>query len=192
MINDGLKLNQSVAPQMLRGRGVSDDLEMSGKFQYQLFDALGNPLTAELTAPNGITTLAKSALFNAFFKNGTRWTNWYVGLMDAFTYVTILPTDSMVSHSGWTEFLPYVTFDDIYGPRIAWGQGTASGGQITNSAQIVFKFTNNGSVIGIFVSTDQVKEHWEPTGMLWSTALFAAPLSVADGDQLRVTYTISA
>lgn len=187
-----LNFQETLIPRLTRGRGIPDSFNPVGKFKYQLLDALGKPLTDELIAPNGITTIAKNDIFNVYFNAGTQPTaaNWSLGLIDNSTFTAISNSDLISSHTGWTEFTGYKRSDDNTTNRATWGQGSASSAQITNASQVTFTFTASGSVTGIFVASSTAKS--ATTGILWSTALFAAPLAVAIDDILRVTYTLSA
>ena len=73
-----------------------------------------------------------------------------------------------------------------------WGQGAAGSAQIANSSPCIFIFTTEGSINGIFIISWAGKGIDTSGTWLWSTASFAATLNVAAGDELRVTYTLSA
>ena len=71
------------------------------------------------------------------------------------------------------------------------GAEAAASQSISNSVTSAdFNITASGTIHGIFVTSDNTKSG--TTGTLWSTAPFAAPLSVNNGDLLKVTYTLSA
>lgn len=192
-MNESLNLRQSLAgSSMLRGRQLPDRLNLHGFYKAQLVDRFGNPLTDELIVPNGICTAAKDALFNMFFNAATGWTSWYIGLINNTGFTAIQPTDVMASHSGWTEFTAYTWGSSDVGNRQPWGQGSSSGGSLTNGTQLVYTFTDVGGVAGIFVTSKQARNDWSGSNLLWSTALFNAALTVADGDQLKISYTLAA
>lgn len=135
--------------------------------------------------PNGITIVGKNHMFNATFNLATATNLWYAGLLDNGSFTGVSESDTMVSHAGWLEYQNYT------GARKAWGQGTAAAKAITNASAFTFTFaTSSGTVQGIFIiGTTSTKG--ATTGVLWSTALFPAPLAVQVGDVLNVTYTVN-
>lgn len=136
---------------------------------------------------NGITNVGKNKILNDMFNDGTQTANssWYIGLIDASGYTALAATDTMSSHSGWNEFTTYSEAN-----RVAWGSGTASAQSTTNSTPATFNITGTATVKGVFIPTNNTKSG--TTGTLWSTALFSADVPVSNGDQLKVTYTVSA
>lgn len=137
--------------------------------------------------PNDITNQGKNSLFEIMFHDGTQIANssWFIGLISNSGYSALAAADTMSSHAGWTEFTGY-----SQGTRVAWGAGAAASQSITNASPATFDITSSGTVKGIFVVSNSTKGG--TTGTLWSTALFSADVPVANGDQLRVTYTVSA
>ena len=137
--------------------------------------------------PNDITNQGKNSLFEIMFHDGTQIasSSWFIGLISNSGYSALAAGDTMSSHSGWTEFTGY-----SQSTRVAWGPGAAASQSITNSSPATFDINSSGTVKGIFVVSNSTKGG--TTGTLWSTALFTADVPVANGDQLRVTYTVSA
>lgn len=137
--------------------------------------------------PNDITNQGKNSLFEIMFHDGTQIasSSWFIGLISNSGYSALAAGDTMSSHSGWTEFTGY-----SQGTRVAWGPGAAASQSITNASPATFDITSSGTVKGIFVVSNSTKGG--TTGTLWSTALFSADVPVANADQLRVTYTVSA
>lgn len=136
---------------------------------------------------NGITNVGKNKILDDMFNDGTQTANssWYIGLIDASGYTALADTDTMASHSGWNEFTTYSEAN-----RVAWGSGAAASQSTTNASPATFNITGTATVKGVFVPTNNTKSG--TTGTLWSTALFSADVPVSNGDQLKVTYTVSA
>jgi hypothetical protein len=137
--------------------------------------------------PNDITNQGKNSLFEVYFHDGTQIAaaSWFIGLISNSGYSALAAGDTMASHAGWTEFTGY-----SQATRVAWGPGAAASQSITNASPATFDINASGTVKGIFVVSNSTKGG--TTGTLWSTALFSADVPVANGDQLRVTYTVSA
>jgi len=158
---------------------------LKGKFQVEHYDAEGN-LKGTYDLVNGITNVGKNLLLEVMFSNGAAvvQADWCIGLISLASYSALAAGDTMASHAGWIEFTSYNE-----GNRVAWGQGDAASQSITNAAAATFNITGSGTVKGIFVTSEDTKSG--TTGTLWSTALFAADVAVTNGDQLKVTYTVS-
>lgn len=135
---------------------------------------------------NDITNEGKNTILNVMFNDVTATANasWFLGLISLASYTALAATDVMNSHSGWTEFTAY-----SQSTRVAWGSGTASAQSTTNASAATFDINSSGTVKGIFATTVSTKSG--TTGKLWATALFAADVPVANGDSLKVTYTVS-
>lgn len=93
--------------------------------------------------------------------------------------------DTMSSHAGWAENANYSE-----ATRPSWGQGAASGQQVTNATAVDFSIDTNGQTIaGIFATTNNTKSG--TTGTLISAVNFSSSKSADNGDTLQVTYTLS-
>jgi hypothetical protein len=131
--------------------------------------------------PNGIVDVGMNDLLDVHFGASSQHTAWYIGLIDNSGYTGVSNSDTLASHTGWTEATPYS------GNRVAWSVGSASSRSISNSSTADFSITSSATLKGIFV-TDQASG---TTGILWSTALFSSTVSVQNGDTLKITYTVS-
>lgn len=133
---------------------------------------------------NTIVNEGKNLLLNIMFGATAKIATWYMGLIDNAAFTIISNTDTAASHAGWAE---YTANSDA--TRGTWGAGTASSQTITNAAAVVFNFTATATINGIFISTVNTKG--SSTGTLWSAASFASTVGVVNGDQLKMTYTLS-
>ena len=136
---------------------------------------------------NGITNVGKNKILDDMFNDGTQTANnsWFIGLIDLSGFTALAAADTMAIHSGWNEFTTYSEAN-----RVAWGSGAASSQSTTNSSPATFNITGTATVKGVFVVTNNTKSG--TTGVLWATALFSSDVPVSNGDQLKVTYTVSA
>lgn len=145
----------------------------------------GGKIISEHFIHNDVTNAGKNDLFDKYFRNGTTAAAWYIGLIDSSGFTAFAAGDTMSSHSGWNEF---TTYDEA--TRVAWGPDAAASQAITNSTKATFNIAGSGTIKGILVVTVSTKGG--TTGILWSTAAFTTPPPVADDDQLKVTYNLSA
>jgi hypothetical protein len=134
--------------------------------------------------PNTVVNTGKNSILDVQFHSATQITAWYIGLMDNTSYSSNPVTDTMSSHAGWVEFTTYSE-----SVRQTWGAGAPASQQITNASPATFNISGSGTLRGIFVASNSTKSG--TTGTLWSSALFSSTLSVANGDQVKITYTIS-
>lgn len=151
--------------------------------------------------PNGITIQGKNFLENIMFDSGTQITAWYEGLIDAGNSVTLSENDvyaGINTSNGWKEFQSYNVSANAT-IRATWTPSAASNKAITNPSPMVYDITANGSVYGVFVcggvasANLKADNNNNANACLWATANFTSGnVTVQNGDQLKVTYTVSA
>ena len=156
-----------------------------GKFHVEHYNKEGKFL-GKYDFPNGIVNVGKNLILDVMFNDGVAIANssWYLGLIDNSGYSALADADTMSSHAGWNEFTSYSE-----GNRVAWGSDAASSQSTSNSTPATFNISGSGTVKGIFVTSNNTKAG--TSGTLWATALFSADVPVSNGDQLKVTYTVS-
>lgn len=152
---------------------------------------------------NGIVNEGKDLLLNVMFDGTAAITTWYLGLIDNSGF-TALAADDLYDDidqagNGWDEFKLYTDGNnaDNTTTRPEWGPDPASAQSITNSTVAVYNITGAGTVKGVFTvgggAAPQTKGNHAADATLWATALFTSgDVLVANADQLKVTYTVSA
>lgn len=185
MFNQAFGMVQNLIPTVTRKRESEDRLKFKNPIRLEHWRG-GRMIGSQLTH-NDITNVGKNYIFNVMFNNGSQIANssWYIGLISLSSYSALAAADTMSSHAGWTEFTSY-----SQPTRVAWGSGSATSQSTTNASPATFDITGSGTVKGIFVTT--VSTISGTTGTLWATALFGADVPVTNGDQLKITYTVSA
>ena len=152
---------------------------------------------------NGVTNEGKNALFNVFFDADTQITTWYMILVDNSGYTALAAGDTYddidQAGNGWDEFKTYTDAgnSDSTVTRPVWNPDAASGQSISNSSQVIFDVTGTATVKGLAIvgggAASNTKGDHASDGTLWSTALFdQGDTAVINGDQLKITYTVSA
>lgn len=161
-------------------------LNPKGRVFVEHFDRFGR-FKGRYQVPNGIVNEGKDEILDVMFNDATQTANnsWFIGLIDLSGFTALADTDTMSSHAGWNEFTSYSEAN-----RVAWGSGAAASQSTTNSTPATFNISGSGTVKGVLVTTNNTKGG--TSGLLWATALFAADVPVSNGDQLKVTYTVSA
>jgi hypothetical protein len=130
------------------------------------------------TFRNTVTTAGKNDLIDKYFKGSGYTAAWYLGLKGSGS---VAAGDTLASHSGWSEVTPYS------GNRPAITFGSTSGGSNAASA-VSYSITGSATVAGAFIAS----ANSGTSGTLYSAGDFAASRSVASGDTLNVTPTVSA
>jgi hypothetical protein len=131
---------------------------------------------------NLVTNAGRDDLLAKYFKGSAYTASWFVGLKGTGSAAA---ADTMGSHAGWAEVTPYSE-----GARQALTLGTVSSQSVSNSAaKATFSINATQTVAGAFVANDSTKGG--TAGLLYSAGDFAAPRSVASGDTVQVTVTLT-
>jgi len=160
-----------------------DTMKLRGAFKVEHRDADGN-IKGVYDFPNGIVDEGLNHILNTQFHGTSQVSTWYIGLVDNDSWTAFADADTLSSHAGWAENSHYTESE-----RVTWAEDAAATRSITNSTTADFSINATGNIKGIFVSSNGVKAG--ATGTLWSTAAFSSVVSVANGDTLKVTYTVS-
>ena len=167
-------------------KSLNSKLDPRGRFVVEHLDKFGK-LKGAYDFPNGISDEGKDKILDDMFNDGVQTANnsWFIGLVDLSGFSTLADADTMASHAGWNEFTSYSEAN-----RVAWGSGAAASESTTNASPATFNINGSGTVKGVLVVTNNTKGG--TSGTLWATALFSADVPVSNGDQLKITYTVSA
>jgi hypothetical protein len=125
-----------------------------------------------------------------YFKGSAYTAAWYIGLYGAAASNSPAAGDTMASHAGWTEIVPY---SNATRPAATFGTATTANPSVQTNSASPASFTINATatVGGAFLVSNSTKSG--TTGVLFSASDFTAPgdRSVASADTLNVTYTFS-
>ncbi len=157
-------------------------LRHKGIFYFELWR--NDKLIKQIQAKNGITTEGKDHVLNSVFRSATQITTWYIGLIDAAGFASLLVADTLASHTGWSEIIPGTGYT---GNRQEWVKAAATGGSMTSSSQAIFPILGTYRVQGgllCSVASGSV-------GTLQTTGIFDTPVDVINGDDFKVVYSAS-
>lgn len=146
------------------------------RYEAECFDADGN-LKWRDGFNNLVTTVGKNDTIDKYFKGSAYTAAWYLGLKGTGTAVV---GDTASSHAGWAEVNPYS------GNRPAITFGTTAAGSNTATTNS-FTITGSATVAGAFIQSVNTGT----TGILYSAGDFSASRTVANGDTLNVTVTVT-
>ncbi len=161
-----------------------NDMNLKGRYVIEHMDREGN-LKGQYEIPNGIVDVGLNNILDVMFNGQAQTATWYIGLVDNSGWTAFANADTLSSHAGWAEFTNYTEAN-----RVAWVEGAASSRSMTNATTADFSINASGNLKGIFISSNNVKSTGN-TGTLWSTAAFSSVVATANGDTLKVTYTVS-
>jgi hypothetical protein len=157
---------------------------VKGRFVVEHRDRDDN-LKATYEFPNGIVDEGMNHILDTQFTGSAQIATWYIGLIDNAGFSAVSDADTLASHGGWSESTTYTESN-----RVTWDEDAASSRSISNSTTADFSINATGNLKGIFISSNNVKSTGN-TGTLWSTANFSSVVATANGDTLKVTYTVS-
>ena len=181
------KANDVAASGLIARPASSEGARAMGKFTFECYDKDGKlKWTAEsknLVVNVGLQYMAGTALANST----AQITTWYVGLYGAAASNTPAASDTMSSHSGWTEIDCY---SNATRPAATFAASTnANPSVVTNTSnKAVFNIDATATVGGAFLTSNNTI--LGTTGTLFSAADFQSPgdRSVVSGDVISVTY----
>ena len=187
------KSTDTVSSGLIAGAKPEEQMTALGYFTVQCYDKDGKlKWEAEnhnLVVNQGLQYMCSVAL-TAGATAQPQLTTWYIGLYGAGASNTPAAGDTMASHAGWTEAVPY---SNATRPACTFVAATTANPSVaTNSASPAsFSINATATVGGAFLVSNNTKSG--TTGTLFSAADFSAPgdRSVASGDTLNVTYTLS-
>lgn len=156
----------------------------TGRYRAECFDKDGVLKWVE-EFDNVVTTVGKNLIATGAFANAAQGAP-VMGLKGTGTAVA---ADTQASHGSWLE-VGLANAPTYTGNRQVLVPGVASGGVVTASA-LSFSITSTGTVAGAFINVGGSATKDNTTGTLVSAGDFAAPRSVASGDTLNVTYSLT-
>jgi hypothetical protein len=163
---------------------MNQKTKLAGRFVVEHRDVEGT-LKATYEFPNGIVDEGLNHILATQFNGGAQVATWYIGLVDNSGWTAFADADTLSSHAGWSENTDYTESN-----RVTWAEDAPAARSISNSTTADFSINASGNLKGIFVSSNNVKSTGN-TGTLWSTAAFSSVVATANGDTLKVTYTVS-
>lgn len=168
---------------------AGESASAKGVYSMQCFDKDGN-LKWEAQCPNLVVNGGLQDMNSKYFTGSAYTAAWYIGLYGAGASNTPAAGDTMASHAGWTEVVPY---SQATRPQCVFGTPTTANPSVaTNSASpAVYSINATATVGGAFLVSNSTKSG--TTGTLYSASDFTSPgdRSVVSGDTLNVTYTLS-
>jgi hypothetical protein len=189
MTTEKLKVTDHISSGLIAGTQSGEQAKATGVYHIECHDKDGNLKwsadSKNLVVNAGLAYMAGTALTSV-----AQITSWYIGLYGAGASNTPAAGDTMSSHAGWTEVVPYSNATRVAATFVT--ATTANPSVVTNAASpATFNINATSTVGGAFLTSGSAKNG--TTGTLFSAADFSSPgdRSVVSGDVLSVTYTFS-
>lgn len=135
--------------------------------------------------PNLVVDEGLTHMLGVTFNSVTQISGWYLGIYET-NYTPQADDDATNVASRTTESTAYNE-----GTRVSWQKGAVAANAISNSAnRATFTMNATKTIYGCFLVSNSAKQ--AVSGTLISVAPFTNARSVISGDELVVTYTLTA
>lgn len=176
-------------PTVIRSPQNGLTIQERGVFTFEVRNADGE-LTQTAVATNALTTVGANKILDNWRSTSAGSSSLFIGLINGATSPTLATSDTMASHTGWTEAT--WTSSSSYA-RQAWNPGAASNGQMTASSG-TFTLSNVSSnvvVAGAFLTDAASASGASDT--LFATSQFTgnSTLTLGVNDTLTISFNIS-
>jgi len=182
------------------GAAQNETVGIEGQYHVECRDAAGNLKWAE-EFPNLVNAVGKQLMLDTLLKGSSYTvTGPYLGLIATTSPTFGTGSDTMTSHSGWTEFTNYTVGGSAVRGTAVFASSTSTGStpaNITTSAATAITYTitgAGGNVTGCFLVTGSGASSTQSNtgGTLYSAGAFATAKTVTAGDTVSVTYSTTA
>ena len=173
---------------------------IAGTYHVECRDAEGNIKWAD-QFPNLVNAIGKQLMLDTLLK-GSSYTvvGPFLGLVSGASPTFGTGTDTMTSHSGWTEFTNYTVGGSAVRGTAVFGSSTSSGSTPSNvttssATAITYTITGAGGTVGgcfLVTGTSAVSTQSSTAGTLYSAGAFSTAKVVTAGDTVSVTYATTA
>ena len=189
MFNEQAQSQDFVGAAIATAKRMDEGAAAKGYFTLQCLDKDGK-LKWESVVPNLVVNVGLQDMNAKYFTGSAYTAAWFIGLYGAGASNTPAAGDTMASHAGWTEVVPY---SNATRPAATFGTPTTANPSVATNSASPASFTINATetVGGAFLVSNSTKSG--STGVLFSASDFTSPgdRSVVSGDTLNVTYTFS-
>lgn len=189
MTTEKLKATDIVSSGLTCNTKAGEAAQATGVYHIKCHDKDGN-LKWQADSKNLVVNAGLAYMAGTALTSVAQITTWYIGLYGAAASNTPAAGDTMSSHAGWTEVVPYSNATRVAATFAT--ATTANPSVVTNSASPAsFTINATSTVGGAFLTSGSAKSG--TTGTLFSAADFGSPgdRSVVSGDSLSVIYSFS-
>lgn len=153
--------------------------------QYHCQIVRDGQVIEDWTEDNIVVNEGLNSMLNVMFNGAAQIATWYVGVFEG-NYTPVATVTAATIASSATESTAYAS-----STRPEYVEATSTAQSTTNSAsRASFVFNATKTIYGAFLVSTNTKSG--TTGTLFSAARFGTSRSVVSGDELLVTYTVTA
>ena len=166
---------------LTKSRIKHDVLEFDGTFKVELWR--DGKLIKEVGGKNGVTIIGKNHMLDVTFGAASPVTQinpWYLGLINSTPSPFLSESDTLGSHTGWSEFAGYS------GNRKTWDDADSVSKVKGTTVASLFTMNTGATIYGSFLASANSGN----SGLLWSAGAFDTPVTVENLNELKVTYGI--
>jgi len=177
----------------------NETVGIEGIYHVECRDAQGNLKWTE-DFPNLVNAVGKQLMLDTLLKGSSySVTGPYLGLIGT-TSPTFAASDTMTSHSGWTEFVNYTVSGSAVRGTAVFASSTSTGSSPSNvttssASSITYTITGaGGNITGCFLCTGSGASSTQSNtgGTLYSAGAFGTAKTTTAGDTVSVTYSTTA
>lgn len=181
------------------GATKDETIGIEGHYHVECRDAAGN-LKWEESFPNLVNAVGKELMLDTLLKGSAYTvTGPYLGLISGGS-PTFAASDTMTSHSGWTEFVNYTVGGSAVRGTAVFASASSAGTTPTNvttsaASAITYTITGAGGTVGgcFLVTGSGASSNQSNTGgTLYSAGAFGTAKVTTAGDTVSVTYSTTA
>lgn len=193
------KVGDSAVVTLQAGAAKDEGLGMAGVYHVECRDAQGNLKWTE-EFPNLVNAVGKQLMLDTLL-GGSSYsvTGPFLGLIDGASS-TFSASDTMSSHSGWTEFTNYTVGGSAVRGTAVFASATSTGttpSNVTTAAAtaITYTITGGGGTVGgcfLVLGSGASSTLGNTGGTLYSAGNFTTAKITTAGDTVSVTYSTTA
>jgi len=178
----------------------NETVGIEGHYHVECRDKDGNLKWTE-DFPNLVNAVGKQLMLDTLLKGSSySVTGPYLGLIGTTSPTFGTGSDTMTSHTGWTEFVNYTVGGSAVRGTAVFGSSTSSGNSPSNvttstASAITYTITGaGGNVTGCFLVTGSGASSTQSNtgGTLYSAGAFGTAKTTTAGDTVSVTYSTTA
>ena len=193
------KVGDSAVVTLQAGAAKDESLGMAGVYHVECRDSEGNLKWTE-EFPNLVNAVGKELMLDTLLR-GTSYsvTGPFLGLISG-SGSTFSASDTMASHSGWTEFANYTVGGSAVRGTAVFAAASSTGStpsNVTTSAAtaITYTITGAGGTVGgcfLVLGSGASSTINNTSGTLYSAGNFTTAKITTAGDTVSVTYSTTA
>lgn len=159
------------------------NIQTKGQYHCQIIR--DGKVIDDWTEDNLVVNEGLNSMLNVMFNGAAQITTWYVGVFEG-NYTPVATVTAATIAASATESTAYTS-----STRPEYVEATSAAQSTTNSAsRASFVFNASKTIYGAFLISSNTKSG--TSGTLFSAARFSTSRAVVSGDELLVTYTVTA